>query len=104
MIILFLLQNKDFKLTTVLLFDSESGLRSKKAQSIIAEKYNITVRAEAFYKRNMAERAIKEKINLEQLFNSIWKNNRLLNGEIIWTMLSTLSTETKKSTKVFCKC
>jgi hypothetical protein len=44
----------------VLLFDGESGLRSKKAQNIIADKFNIKVHAEAFYKRNMAERAIRE--------------------------------------------
>ncbi len=55
-----LLQNKNLKLTTVLLFEGESGLRSTKTQKIIAENYNITVHAEAFYKCNMAERAIKE--------------------------------------------
>ena len=44
----------------MLLFDGESGLRSKKAQNIIADKFNIKVHAEAFYKRNMAERAIRE--------------------------------------------
>jgi len=81
MVILFILQNKDFKLTTVLLFDGESGLRSKKAQSIIAEKYNITVHAEAFYKRNMAERAIKEiklrtaiQLDLDEQPLTKWRN------------------------------
>ncbi len=43
----------------MLLFDGESGLRSK-AQNIIADKFNIKVHAEAFYKRNMAERTICE--------------------------------------------
>jgi hypothetical protein len=76
-----LLQNKNFKLTTVLLFDGESGLRSTKTQKIIAEKYNITVHAEAFYKRNMAERAIKEiklrmaiQLDLEDQPLTKWRN------------------------------
>jgi hypothetical protein len=42
------------------LFDGEAGLRSQKAQSEIAKKYLIKVHAEPFFKRNMAERAIRE--------------------------------------------
>jgi hypothetical protein len=79
--VFFISQNKDFKLTTVLLFDGESGLRSKKSRSIIADKYNITVHAEAFYKRNMAERAIKEiklrmaiQLDLEEQPLTKWRN------------------------------
>ena len=77
-----MLQNKNFKLTTVLLFDGESGLRSKKTQSIIADKYNITVHAESFFKRNMAERAIREIklrmaifLDIQQQPLTKWRNN-----------------------------
>ena len=65
----------------MLLFDGESGLRSKKTQSIIADKYKITVHAESFYKRNMAERAIKEiklrmaiQLDLEEQPLTKWRN------------------------------
>ena len=44
----------------VLLFDGESGLRSKKAQQIIYDKFKIKCHADPFFKRNMVERAIKE--------------------------------------------
>lgn len=56
----FSFQDKWFKLTRTLLFDGESGLASKEAQNKIANKYNIKVRAEPHYKRNMAERCIRE--------------------------------------------
>jgi hypothetical protein len=66
----------------VLLFDGESGLRSKKAQNIIADKFNIKVHAEAFYKRNMAERAIREiklrmavLLDLEKKPLTQWRNH-----------------------------
>lgn len=42
------------------MFDGESGLRSKKIQKEIFDKYKIKVHAEPHYKRNMAERAIRE--------------------------------------------
>jgi hypothetical protein len=42
------------------LFDGESGLRSIKSQKTIFDKFQIKVHAEPFFKRNMAERAIKE--------------------------------------------
>jgi hypothetical protein len=54
------LQQKDFQLVKTLLFDGESGIRSAKAQKQIYKELNIKVHAEPFYKRNMAERAIKE--------------------------------------------
>jgi hypothetical protein len=66
----------------VLLFDGESGLRSKKTQNIIAEKFKIKVHAEPFYKRNMAERAIREiklrmaiLLDLERQPLTKWRNN-----------------------------
>lgn len=65
----------------MLLFDGESGLRSKKAQTIIFDKFNIKVHAEPFYKRNMAERAIREiklrmaiLLDLEQEPFTQWRN------------------------------
>jgi hypothetical protein len=65
-----------------LLFDGESGLRSKKAQNIISDKFNIKIHAEAFYKRNMAERAIREiklrmaiYLDIEQQPLTKWRNN-----------------------------
>jgi hypothetical protein len=66
----------------VLLFDGESELRSKKAQNMIADKFNIKVHAEAFYKRNMAERAIREiklrmaiLLDLEKKPLTQWRNH-----------------------------
>ncbi len=53
-------KEKEFKILKLLLFDGESGLRSKKVQKIILEKYNLKIHAEANYKRNQAERAIRE--------------------------------------------
>ena len=42
------------------MFDGVSGLRSKKTQNEIYAQHRIKIHAEPFYKRNMAERAIKE--------------------------------------------
>jgi hypothetical protein len=47
-------------MTKTLLFDGESGLRSKQAQSLIYKLYGIKIHAEPHFKRNMAERQIKE--------------------------------------------
>lgn len=47
-------------MTRTLLFDGESGLRSKQAQSTVYKLHGIKIHAEPFFKRNMAERAIKE--------------------------------------------
>jgi hypothetical protein len=47
-------------LTKTLLFDGESALRSKKIQNEIFQKHKLKIHAEPYYKRNMAERAIKE--------------------------------------------
>ncbi len=53
-------KEKEFKLINLLLFDGESGLRSKNVQNIIYDKYGLKIHAEAHYKRNQAERAIRE--------------------------------------------
>ena len=47
-------------MTAKLPFDGEVALTSKKAQQEIQSKYNIVVHADPFFKRLMAERAIKE--------------------------------------------
>jgi hypothetical protein len=58
--VLVLFQDKAFQLTTTVLFDGESGLRSAQAQKKIRDTYGLKIWAQAFFKRNMAERAIKE--------------------------------------------
>lgn len=60
------------------MFDGESGLRSKKAQQIIYDKFKIKCYADPFFKRNMVERAIKEvKLRMAILLNieGILSNN-----------------------------
>jgi len=52
--------DRDFESTRTLLFDGESALRSRKAQNEIYDKLGITVRADAFFKRAIAERSIRE--------------------------------------------
>jgi hypothetical protein len=47
-------------MTRTLLFDGETALRSKNVQNELFKKLNLKVHAEPYYKRNMAERAIKE--------------------------------------------
>lgn len=66
----------------MLLFDGESGLRSRKTQKIIADNFNIKIHAEPFFKRNMAERAIREiklrmaiYLDLEQKPLTKWRDN-----------------------------
>jgi len=57
-------------MTAKLLFDGEVALTSKKAQQEIKTRYNIVVHAEPFFKRLMAERAIKEiKLRMRILLN-----------------------------------
>ena len=57
-------------MTAKLLFDGEVALTSKKAQKEIHSKFNIVVHAEPFFKRLMAERAIKEiKLRMRILLN-----------------------------------
>jgi hypothetical protein len=52
------------------LFDGESGLRSKQVQTFLWKKYRLKIHAEAFYKRNMAERCVKEiKLRMAILLN-----------------------------------
>jgi|694.fasta_scaffold73994_3 hypothetical protein len=55
-------QDHNFRHGRVLLFDGESGLKSKKAQQILYDKYKLVVHADSGVKRGMAERAIKGKI------------------------------------------
>ena len=54
------MQQKDFQLVRTFLFDGESALRSAKVKKQIYTTLNIKIHAQPFYKRNMAERAIKE--------------------------------------------
>lgn len=64
-------QEKEFKMTKTILFDGESGLRSKSVQNIISTNYGVKIHAEAYYKRNMAERAVKEiKLRMALLLDS----------------------------------
>lgn len=56
----FYFKEKEFKLCRTLLFDGESGLRSKKTQQEIFKKFQIKVYADPFYKRYFAERAVRE--------------------------------------------
>jgi hypothetical protein len=57
-------------LTSTLLFDGESGLRSKNIQNEIFKKYKLKIHAEPYYKRNMAERSVKEiKLRMALLLN-----------------------------------
>jgi hypothetical protein len=52
------------------LFDGESGLRSKQVQTFLWKKYGLKIHSEAFYKRNMAERCVKEiKLRMAILLN-----------------------------------
>jgi len=55
-----MLKDKHFKRVKTVLFDGESGLRSKNAQNIINKKYGLKIHAEPMYKRNQAERCIRE--------------------------------------------
>lgn len=67
-------QEKEFKNTKTILFDGESSLRSKSVQKIIFTNYGIKIHAEPFYKRNIAERAVKEiKLRMALLLDSIGK-------------------------------
>jgi hypothetical protein len=53
-------QDKYFSRTKCLLFDGEPALTSLKTQKEIFQKYQLKVYANASFKRNMAERAVKE--------------------------------------------
>lgn len=55
-----MIKNKMFKNTRTLLFDGESGLRGKTVQQDIYDKFKIKIHAQPSFKRNMAERAVKE--------------------------------------------
>lgn len=49
-----------FARTRVMLFDGEAGLTSKSAQTICMQRFGLSVRAEPGFKRNTAERYIRE--------------------------------------------
>lgn len=71
-----LMQEKEFKNIKTILFDGESGLRSKNVQTFILTNYGVKIHAEAFFKRNMAERAVKEiKLRMALLLDSKGKYN-----------------------------
>lgn len=55
-----MLQVKEFTTTKTILFDGESGLRSKNVQKEIYHRFKIKIHAEPYFKRNMAERGIRE--------------------------------------------
>ena len=54
------MQVREFQKIRTLLFDGESALRSSTIQREILNKLQITVHANPFWKRSMAERAIGE--------------------------------------------
>jgi hypothetical protein len=53
-------QDKNFQSTRQILFDGESGLRSKTVQEEIKKLFDIKVYADPYWKRSFAERAILE--------------------------------------------
>ena len=55
----FLLQDRNFHDIHTLLFDGETGLKTKKAQQLIMDKYQIKLHADPGSKRNQAERGIR---------------------------------------------
>lgn len=71
-------QDKHFSLTKTILFDGESSLRSKQAQKIIKTQLNVTVFADPYFKRLMAERAVREvKVRMAVRLNSIKKHDKV---------------------------
>lgn len=52
-------QDKNFVDIRTVLFDGESALKSKRAQKLILDKYNIVLHADPGVKRNQAEREIR---------------------------------------------
>ena len=63
------------------MFDGESALRSKNAQREIRQQCGLKIHAEPHYKRNMAERAVKEVklrlaivMDLDNVSLNKWKN------------------------------
>jgi hypothetical protein len=83
--------------TRMLLFDGESGLRSKKVQNEMLQKYQLKIHAEPFFKRNMAERAIRE-IKLRMLLLLDMENKPLTRWkEHLPTVLNTINNHNKKT-------
>jgi len=70
------LQDKHFQHTKKLLFDGETGLQSKKAQSTILKTTGITVYADPAFKRNLAERGVREfKTRLKVYLDTMGRTN-----------------------------
>jgi hypothetical protein len=83
-------------MTRTLLFDGETALRSKKVQHEILKKCNIKIHAEPYYKRNMAERAIKEvKLRIALLLD-IEKKPFTKWKEYLDTVVNTINNHNKK--------
>lgn len=60
----FFLQTKPFNLVRTLLFDGEPGLATAAAQQLVLKKYHIKLYADPKAKRNLAERAIRGKMDV----------------------------------------
>ncbi len=71
-------QDKHFSLTKSVYFDGESALRSKQAQKIIKTQLGLNVFADPYFKRAMAERAVREiKLRMAIRLNAIKKNDKV---------------------------
>lgn len=67
-----------FAFTNTILFDGESALRSVKAKKKIKEKLGIVLHSDPFFKRNLAERGIREfKTRLSIHLQMEGKNSKL---------------------------
>jgi hypothetical protein len=60
LIIIIIMQVREFQKVKTLLFDGESALRSPALQKEIKNKLQIKIHAEPYWKRSLAERAIGE--------------------------------------------
>jgi hypothetical protein len=84
-------------LTRTLLFDGESGLRSKNVQNEMLKKHQLKIHAEPFFKRNMAERAIRE-IKLRMLLLLDMEKKPLTRWkEYLPTIINTINNYNKKT-------
>ncbi len=73
-----LFQDKHFSLTKSIYFDGESALRSKQAQKTIKTQLGVTVFADPYFKRTMAERAVREvKLRMAIRLTAIKKNDKV---------------------------
>ena len=85
----YLLKVREFQDTRTLLFDGESGLRSKSVQRDILKQLKITVHAEPLWKRAMAERAIRE-IKLRMAVHLDFEGNTLTFGFFFFFLILVL--------------